>query len=366
MTKNKKSSKRLTGKGLVTAETLNDPFECPFRNDKERFRYMKENYGHMSIAEQFATFYGEKCSDSLCKNKSLNNPVTLAVGMTYTGVVQEISKNGITFTVPGAKEEIISKENFSDCMDAVSNYLLNHNNELLFTVMEKRDGRFYVSVLAGYYNSWQRQIERAIEQRAAIQVHIDSLIRGGYMCHTDIWTISELTGKTYTLPVFIPGSNIVLNVENDFERWVGQDVEAVPQRFTQYRQFGRPAETSLMASRKLGLKIIGMKNMYDIYNRAQLLKKLNGDKECDPAVFDGVVTGIINSNMKRGVFIELPDKYITGLMPVSAGNLLNYKPGDSVKVYIKEFECIEGKDPFYIDKRSIIRACNIRPVFAKA
>ena len=352
------------GNGLIKAINLEDPFECPFKNDKERIRYMKDNYGHLSLAEQFAVFYGEEVNNTVKKNKRINNPVNIEIGSSYKGIVTEISKNGIVFDVAGVKEEIISKENFSDCMDAVQNYLLNHENELLFTVTEKKDNKYYVSVLEGYYRSWQKQIEKAIEQRAAINVHIDSLVRGGYMCHTDIWTISELTGKTYTSAVFIPGSNIVLNIENDFERWLGKDVQAVPQKFTKFRSFGRPTENSLMASRKMVLKILGMKNMYEIYTRAKLGER--PDVKYVPEVFTGKVTGIINSNKKTGIFIEIEDKYITGLMPVDEANLLNYKPGDTVQVYIQEFECIEGKEPFFIDRKNIIKACNLRPVFARA
>lgn len=358
-----KNNKKI-GKGLIKAINLDDPFECPFKNDKERIRYMKDNYGHLSLAEQFAVFYGEEVSNTVKKNKRINNPVNIEIGGSYKGIVTEISKNGIVFDVAGVKEEVISKENFSDCMDAVQNYLLNHENELLFTVTEKKDNKYYVSVLEGYYRSWQKQIEKAIEQRAAINVHIDSLVRGGYMCHTDIWPISELTGKTYTSAVFIPGSNIVLNIENDFERWLDKDVQAVPQKFTKFRSFGRPTENSLMASRKMVLKILGMKNMYEIYTRAKLGER--PDVKYVPEVFTGKVTGIINSNKKTGIFIEIEDKYITGLMPVEEANLLNYKPGDTVQVYIQEFECMEGKEPFFIDRKNIIKACNLRPVFARA
>ena len=360
MSKNNKKNE----KGLIKAINLDDPFECPFKNDKERIRYMKDNYGHLSLAEQFAVFYGEEVSNTVKKNKRINNPVNIEIGGSYKGVVTEISKNGIVFDVAGVKEEIISKENFSDCMDAVQNYLLNHENELLFTVTEKKNNKYYVSVLEGYYRSWQKQIEKAIEQRAAINVHIDSLVRGGYMCHTNIWPISELTGKTYTSAVFIPGSNIVLNIETDFERWLDKDVQAVPQKFTKFRSFGRPTENSLMASRKMVLKILGMKNMYEIYTRAKLGER--PDVKYVPEVFTGKVTGNNNSNKQTGIFIELEDKYITGLMPVEEANLLNYKPGDTVQVYIQKFECIEGKEPFFIDRKNIIKACNLRPVFARA
>ena len=349
---------------LIKGINLDDPFECPFKTDRERINWMKKNYGHLTIPEQFAVFYGNEVNTNVKKSSRINNPVNIEIGGSYKGTVVQINHRGIVFDVPGVKDEVLSKEDFSDCMDAVHNYLLTHDNELLFTVLEKKNGKYYVSVLDGYYKSWQKQIEKAIEQRAAINVHIDSLVRGGYMCHTDIWPISELTGKTYTSAVFIPGSNIVLNIEDDFERWLDKDVQAVPQKFTKFRSFGRPAENSLMASRKLVLKILGMKNMFEIYHRAQLGKR--PDVKYTPEVFTGKVTGIINSNKKTGIFIEIEDKYITGLMPVDEGSLLNYKPGDYVNVYIQEFECMEGKEPFYIDRKNIIRACNLRPVFARA
>lgn len=360
--KNKKNANK--GKGLITFADINDSLECPFKNDKERLRYMKDNYSHMSIAEQFAVFYGTKVNNEIKRDKAVNNPVVIEIGGTYKGKVRDMSKNGITFDVSGVKEEVVSKENFMDCYDHVKNYLLNHENELVFTVTDKRDNRYIVSVLEGYYRVWQKQIEKAIDQRLGIDVHIDSLVRGGYMCHTNIFTISELTGKEYTSAVFIPGSNIVLNIETDFERWLGKDVLAVPQKFTKFRSFGKPTENSLMASRKMVLKQIGNQNMYDIYMRAELAK--NPNVTYVPEVFSGKVTGIINSNKKSGVFIELEDKCITGLMPIDDALLLNYKPGDYVDVYVSEFECMEGKEPFVMDKKNVIRQCNLRPVFALA
>lgn len=348
---------------LLTSTDFDDVFNG-FDNDKKRMRYMKDNYGQYDIADAFAKFYNLNISRDLKKDDKVNKPVTIELGKIYSGTVEHIGKDGITFTLPGVKDEVYSKENFADCIDNVHNYLLNHNNELLFKVIDRKDGNYVVSVMDGYYSSWVEQIEDAIEKRAAIWVHIDELVRGGYMCHTDIWPINQLTGKNYTAAVFIPGSNIVLNIETDFERWLNQDVQIIPQKFTTFRQPGQPAENSLIGSRKMVLKILGMKNMFDIYQRAQLAK-MPGVKYT-PEVFEGKVTGIINSNKKTGVFIELEDKYITGLMPVPESMLLNYKPGDDIKVCITEFEQQEGKEAFVIDRKNIIRQCNLRPVFELA
>jgi hypothetical protein len=55
--------------------------------------------------------------------------------------------------------------------------------------------------------------------------------------------------------------------------------------------------------------------------------------------------------------------FITGLAPIDAVDLLDYKPGDNVKVKIKEFEIQEGKEPFVFNKKNRLVKCNIRPVF---
>ena len=66
---------------------------------------------------------------------------------------------------------------------------------------------------------------------------------------------------------------------------------------------------------------------------------------------------------KTGIFVELNDKYITGLMPIDSMDLLDYKPGDQIKVQVKEFEIQEGKEPFVLNKRGQVTNCNTRCVF---
>jgi RecJ-like exonuclease len=107
---------------------------------------------------------------------------------------------------------------------------------------------------------------------------------------------------------------------------------------------------------------MGMNNIHNIYNR-WLLAKTNDNVKYESEIYNGTVTGIINSNNKTGIFIELDDKYITGLMPIDASDLLDFKPGDSVKVKISEFEIQEGKEPFAYNKKGQLLKCFVRPVF---
>ena len=352
-------------KTLITAADLEDVFN-DFKSDKERIKYMKENYGDMDLAKSFEIFYGMKVSSAAKKSKTINTITTIVVGNVYEGTVASFNHRGITFEIPGVKEEILSKETFSDCFDEVQNYLMNHNGKLMFEVREKRNGKYYVSVINAYYRIWQQLIERCIASETPINVHIDDLVRGGYLCHTDIWPINELTGKNYTSSVFIPGSLIVLNIESDFNKWIGKDVDIIPQKFTHYRPAVAPAENSLVGSRKRLLQLEGFKNIHEIYTRMKLATMPGA--RYTPEVFEGTVTGIINSSKKTGAFVELDNKYITGLLPLNSESLYGFHPGDKIKVTVKEWECQPDKEPFVFDKKntSQVYKCHLRPVFELA
>ena len=342
---------------LPTAKDFEDVFSG-FTSERDRIKCISKAYENMSITEAFAKFYGLDLTSSAGETNTI---ISIEVGEYYTGTVTSLNKSGLTFTVPGVKEEIVSKENFTDCIDAVQNYLLNHDNKLKFVVKEKRHNVYYVSVLNAYYKMWMDEMEKSIKYLNPIDVHVDSLTNGGYLCHTPITTLVDLTGKNYTSSVFIPGSNIVLNIERNFERWVGQDIQVIPQKFTKFKQPGNEVENSIIGSRKLVLQMKGTQNLYEIYNRAKLVDSFgsNNSKE----VFDGTVTGIINSNKNTGIFVELNDKYITGLMPIDASDLLDYKPGDQIKVKVKMFEVADGKDPFVFNKKNQLVYSNTRCVF---
>ena len=355
---------------LITNADVCDILDSPFRDEKERIKYISQNYRNMSIAKAFSVYYDIELDNETKSNRNANTVNVIELGKIYTGTVKEFTKSIMTFDIPGVKEEIICKEPFATCMDSIRNYLLTHDNKLMFEVRQKDHDKYYVSVINAYYKSWVNMINKAIEHEDGIQVHIDELVKGGYVCHTNITTLCELTGKPYTSSVFIPGSHIVLNIERDFEKWIGQDVVIVPQKFVEFKKDLRTGmtENSLVGSRKRVLQILGMKNMYDIFTENETSKKLaelaKADKnKINKPVYDGIVTGIINSNKKTGIFIELDNMYITGLMPIDTSELLDYRPGDKIRVSIGEFEIQEGKEPFVLNKKNQIVKCNVRPVF---
>ena len=357
---------------LLKYEDIEGDIFSGFKNDRERIKYIKKAYGHMSIAKAFAVYYGEEISNETKNSSIVNNIVNIELGHVYVGNVETFNKTNMTFTIPGVKEELYSNENFTTCYDTIQAYLATHDNRLAFEVREKRDNRYIVSVVQGYYKIWANKIMKNIERQQSIHVHIDELVKGGYICHTSIDELNNLTGRNYTHSVFIPGSHIVLNIEHDFEKWIGQDVDIIPQKFVDFKTIGygtsKMIEKSLVGSRKLVLQNEGNNNLYNIYNETVLKQKLadsGKNVNIESIVYDGTVTGIINSSKKTGAFVELDDKYITGLMPVDSIDILDYKPGDHIKVKIKEFEVQEGKEAFIVNKKGNLIKCNTRPVFER-
>lgn len=354
-------------KKLITQEDLQDIMSPEWLSDSERIKSVSKAYKNIGIAKSFSIFYNTEVSQEIKSDKNINNAQSIQLGEIYGGLVKDFSGQRISFEVPGIKDELICKENFNSCKEAIQDYLLTNGNAMYFEIREKKNGKYYVSVLNAYYKLWVSQINKSIKHEDPITVHIDELTKGGYLCHTNINTLTQLTKKEYTHSVFIPGSHIVLNIEHDFNSWIGKDVEIIPQKFVEFKKVMNAGvlstENSLVGSRKRLLQIKGQENLNNIYKR-YLLSTSKNVKNYTPEEFEGTVTGIINSNNKCGVFVELDDLYITGLMPLTSSDLLNFPPGTHVKVYVKEFEIQEGKEPFIYNKytNKIIK-CNTRPVF---
>lgn len=354
------STDKLTGIENTAEDLLNS-----FTRESDRVKYISNKYAKTDIAQAFAAVYGKETTNV---ESTKFDVVHLKVGEIYKGQVREINRRGIIFDIPGVKDEVVCRENILQNPDAINAFLETHDNMLEFEVREKQKDRFIVSVLNAYYKKWDDDIQSCIKHRDGIAVHIESIVRGGYICKTNIWTLTELTGTPYTSLVFIPGSQIVLNIEKSFERWVGQDVVVIPQNFIDYRTDFRNncVERSLVCSRKKVLQFYGIQNMYNLYQ--YMTTTAPDDIDPEQLTFDGTVTGIINSSKKIGAFVELGnDMYITGLLPLDSLSITDYPPGTQVKVRVKELEVQEGQEPFIIkklgkNKQRIVKS-NVRAVF---
>lgn len=339
-----------------------------FTNEKDRIKFNTAAFAKTPIAKAFAKTYGlELNPESSEKANEMSTVTKIELGQLYAGRVKVFDKNVLELEIPGVKENLICKENFNSCIDAMRNFLLTHDNTLMFEAREKKGDTYYVSVCNGYFRYWMHNIENDIQKENPITVHIDEIVKGGFMAHTLIDPLVVITGKEYTNSVFIPGSQIVLNIEKDFDKWVGQDVDIIPQKVVDFKRDYATGciEKSIVGSRKRLLQLDGFQNLYELWNKARLAEK-SDNVTYTPPVLDGHITGIINSNKKQGVFVELDNLNITGLMPVDPNKLLDYHPGDPIQVKIKVFEVQDGKDAFKTTRKGKVIVCNTRPVFELA
>lgn len=369
--KNIQTKKRVQKKVNLMTETMMEVDGFPvFSSERDRLKYMRDNYSKMSIDKAFSMYYETELTKKQKKAlNSTNNIIQLAKGMIVTATVTKFDKEGLEFVIPGVKEEIVSKENLLQYKENIDEYLMTHKNKLSIEVREFIHGRWVVSVMNAYYRLWMNSIERAIKNESGISVHINELTKGGYICSTPVTNLQELTGKSFTCNCFLPGSQIVLNIEHDFEQWVGQDVIVCPQKFGKFRkEIGSPMEDSIICSRKRALQITGMVNLYNLYNTYQLHQKFNNSEQAaqKDIELDCVVTGIINSNNKTGVFFEIRDQQITGMLPCTEDELINYIPGTEYKLILDRFDMQEGKQEPFLIINNQIKKCFIRPVFRVA
>jgi ribosomal protein S1 len=159
------------------------------------------------------------------------------------------------------------------------------------------------------------------------------LVRGGFVGQAVIPNITDWVGEDYVIDAFIPGSQIVQNTTDDFEQFEGADVEAFIMAYSP-KPFN--AGMSLVCSVKNLIKHRGNLRMMEIHkwwcDNEENWEKFSEER------FEGIVTGIINSSQKCGVFVEVPALEITGMVNVSADSLSEYHPGDEVTVGISGFD----------------------------
>jgi ribosomal protein S1 len=238
------------------------------------------------------------------------------------------------------------------------------------TVVDRRKGTLYVDPIRPLYDKWEERINNQEKQYSmfsdeSLEIRNLKWVPGGFIGQVDVPQISEFTGQPFLVDAFIPGSQIVLNIERDFDRWVGKTVRAF---VTNPPAGGRPSR-SVVCSVKRYLENKG--NIFKI----NLFKSWTEDGEMwkanEKVTYDGIVTGVIHSSKNCGVFVELPTVNITGLVKEDPERLSAYHPGDHVPVKITSFDELRQYDPLvdqmkhvipYVVKDGIISECNLKPV----
>lgn len=346
-------------------------FEFPeFTSDRARIKATSKKMVGLSISEAFAKTYGIDVHVSPELEHQINSVAAdLRVGDLIEMTIDHIGKNGVVFQSMNYKQNITSNTNLNRypnaqqlCGVPVQVKVISVNNE-----------RVVVDPLAPMFDQWVKPIvtdptiQKVIGAAKTIQVKNLKLTNGGFVGRAVIPTLTQFLGEEYTVEAFIPGSQIVLNIEDNFEKWVGKSVNAFVTNYIP--KPGAVGQMSLICSVKEYLKFKGEQNIIAMFNQW-----CENDKkwvEVSKTQFAGSVTGIIQSSKKCGVFVEIPMLNITGFVATDPEVLGKYKPGTIVPVNITGFEenthydasfkQVHHEAPYVIEN-NILTKCSIKPI----
>ena len=342
-----------------------------YNTSKGHIKGFTEASKGLTITEAFEAGAGIKIHvDPKIEHQVNNAPAELHVGDELEMNIRSISKYGVEFDCLNLKQQIISSVNLNR-FEAFKHFL--PEDPVKVRVVSSTREKAVVDPLSPMLDEWLKPIladadcQRVMAAPQTIEVKDLKLTKGGFVGRAVIPNISKFVGEDYTIEAFIPGSQIVLNIEDDFDKWVGKSVQTFVT--TYIPKPGSINQMSLICSVKEYLKFIGECNMVSLFG-----------KWCDDGkdweilsreVLAGRVTGIINSSKKCGVFVEVPALNITGMVNVKAEELVNYKPGDHVGVRLTNFEentyyddtwkQLRHEEPYHIEN-GILTKCNLKPV----
>jgi len=336
-------------------------FKWEGSSDQERIKTLTDRYKDVEISEAFADYYK---LDSLKKiKKHLETPPTFEVGEYVTLTIRGLDKKQIIFDQTNFKEDIKCTVNLSQYPRFKE---LSGPVELTCRVVSKTDNSvlvdpiywFYDQFLKKYVNdlNYQYNIKDRFEPFVAKNIQLvrgrdGQIVRGGFMGSLRLDSASDFFGKDIFLDVFIPGSQIVVNVEKDFERWVGQDVP-----FYIINLIEKPGTDNkvVVGSPKEYYRLNSRIALMDIFNHYCMDDDVW--KELTKKELDGIVTGVVHTASKCGVFVEADNQ--TGMIECDPDEIMKYKSGQSVKVKYNGFNELKKYNPM-VDQYQHIEAYSV-------
>ena len=341
-----------------------------YKNDKERIKFLSRKYKDVSICEAFASEYDVKIS-KLPEMVDVT-PVEPHIGDILKVHITSIDKNKIVFDTMNLKNELISKVNLYK-YNIFKQFTPTDYIKVLVTDIDHN--RIYVDPIAPLIDSWlsrhvgDKLYQKQINNPKPVKVKNLQLTKGGFLGEAVVSDVTNFVHEEYTIPAFIPGSQIVLNIAEDFEKYVGAEVDAFVVNYLK-----KPSgELSVICSAKEYLKFQGECIMMNMFN--SWCDGTDYWKMVEQTSYPGKVTGIINSSKKCGIFVEIPDLKITGLVSTKPEELVNYKPHSDIMVKIKGFDeetyynqtmkQMQHVEP-YIIKGGALEKCNLKPILVIA
>lgn len=355
--------------GRAPESTLD--FEFPeFTSEKERIKTTSKRMAKLSISEAFAQTYNLDIHVAPELEEQINQVAAdLRVGDLVEMVISHIGQHGVVFQSANYKQNITTNVNLKRYPNADQMC----NKPILVKVVNVDANRVVVDPLAPMFDEWVSKItsnpdcQKVIGNPQVVQVKNLKLTNGGFVGRAVIPVLTQFLGEEYTVEAFIPGSQIVLNIEDNFEKWNGKTVNAF---ITNYiPKPGSVGQMSLICSVKEYLKFKGDQNIISLFS--QWCESDKPWAETAATKFAGNVTGIIQSAKKCGVFVEIPMLNITGFVATPPEMLGEYKPGKMVGVqfagfeentyYDASFKQTRHEQPYEI-KDNVLTKCSVKPI----
>lgn len=314
-------------------------------DDAQRIKENTQKYRNMSIAEAFADFYNMSVNTDITENEV--KPVS--IGDYLIGTLIMNTKNNTIFESSSAKGRLVSR------IDLSKYPFVKLGSSFRVKVIDKCKDGFVVDPFAPIFEEW---LDHNIKAKVPVQVEgLKSVNNRGYVCKVNVAPLTQLVGKKVMVDAFIPGSQIVLNIERNFERWNGSTVTALIDSYVQ-RPYTNDMSVvcsvkSYLEQRGNAVKVEWFKVMTEEGKEWENLKS---------QVFNGVVTGVVNTSKRCGVFVEIPSVNVTTFIPYAASELVSFNPGLQVNVQIEDItsptfynstlQQVQHVEPYKIDKET--------------
>lgn len=343
-------------------------FQWEDNSDLQRIKNNSEKYKEVDVAEAFADYYHFK----LKKNHSITAPPEFKIGEYVDLTILSVNRKQVIFEQTNFKEEVVCACNlaqypkFRDMTQPIT---------LPCRVVEKSDTKVMVDPLYIFYDNFIKEYVKDLSYQYNIKERFQpftarnlQLVRGGFMGSLRMDKASDWLGKDLFLEVFIPGSQIVVNVEEDFEKWTGKNV---PMYIINLIEKPGTDNKVIVGSPKEYYKLNARLELMDVFNHYCLdddqWKKLQKEP------IDGKITGVIHTQNKCGVFVQVGHQ--TGLIECEPELLMNFHKGDTIKVVYKGFnelmtynsmvDQMQHIEP-YIIQDGILKRFNLKVIFGLA
>jgi ribosomal protein S1 len=322
-----------------------------------------------TIVEAFAEMYGHTRVYGSAENVERLKSITckeLKPGDVVELRIVAITKKGVVFEQDAYKETIVSTVNLYQYPNFKK---FIPKDPIKVKVMSKDHNKTYVDPLQPMVDEFIEHINNLINIQANVKNPITTRVTGlqhmraGYIGNIRIDNVSDFCGKDVYMQAFIPGSQITLNIESDFEKWDGQDVDTFVTNLAV-----KPGTTNITiaCSVKEYLRFLGDLNIIRMFK--DYCEDNKAWKEQIKVVYDGNITGVCHTQNKTGVFVEIPSIGVTGMVPVPKEELTGYHPGPcKVRIadfnelvrYNKEVGQMQHVEPYKIEK-DILRKINVK------